>query len=106
MSLNPMTPILELRQALIDQISRSYFGFTPNGRPEQRALYGAIRSYLVALVRDGVADEALLQHPSLTAWAFFEFVRTAEPQAADLATQLATASQRSRMRADFAPSPD
>ena len=106
MSINPMTPIVELRQTLIDQISRSYFGFTPNGRPDQRALYVELRSHLVALVRDGVADDALLQHPSLTARAFFEFVRMADPHADDLAIHLARASQRSSAPLGLATSSD
>src|SRR4051812_2390334 len=79
MTMNPMTPIQDLRQALIDQIGRSFFGFAPNGRPEQRILYAELRSYLIALVRDGYADDVLLQRPGLTACAFFERLRIAKP---------------------------
>ena len=106
MSMSPTTPSVELRHALIDQIGRSYFGFTPNGRPDQRALYAELRSHLVALVGEGVADDALLQHPGLTAWAFFDFVRTVEPFAAALATRLATASHRPRATGDLAAASD
>ena len=102
MPLNPMIPMQASRQALVDQINRSYFGFAPNGRPEQQALYAELRGHLVALVLDGSADEVLLEHPDLTAWAFFERTQMTVPEAADLATRLATASRRSRATGELA----